>query len=174
MSGDGVHHIGAICYDRGIDVDPLLVAVSDGLRQRGYRLGGVLQNAVGDRGSCAPSVHVVDLQSGALFNIWESRGVGSRGCRLNEGGLIDVEPAIMAAIDARVDLLLINRFGRAEACGGGFVGCFSAALEAGIMVLTAVRESYLGAWTSFDGGLGTNLDPDVATVLDWATQTRFK
>ena len=49
----------------------------------------------------------------------------ARGCRLDERGLLDAEPAIMAAIADRVDLLVINRFGRAESLGRGLLGCFA-------------------------------------------------
>jgi hypothetical protein len=127
-----------------------------------------MQQAMVDHGQCAASVHVVDLRSGESFNIWEARGACARGCRLDERGLLGAEAAILGAVAERVDLLVINRFGRAESLGRGLIGGFSAALEAGIPVLTAVREPYETAWREFHGGLAQDLYPEPAQAVDWA------
>jgi hypothetical protein len=58
-----------------------------------------------------------------------------------------------AAIAEGIDLLVINRFGRAESLGRGLLGCFTAAMEAGVRVLTAVRVPYVEAWAAYHGGL---------------------
>jgi hypothetical protein len=115
---------------------------------------------------------VIDLRSGRAFDIWELRGACARGCRLNERGLIDAEAPIASAIAERVDLLVINRFGRAESLGRGLLGCFAAALEAGVPVLTAVRAPYEDAWREFHGGLARELPPDWSRVIDWAQRAR--
>jgi uncharacterized protein DUF2478 len=160
--------LAAIRYDRGFDVDDLMLRSCALLRPRGLRIGGLIQRSAGERGACAASVHVVDLRSGEAFDIWEKRGACARGCRLNEGGLIDVEPSIMTALAAGLDLLVINRFGRAESLGRGLVGCFMAAIEAGVPVLTAVRAPYEDAWRDFHGGLGRDLQPDLSAVITWS------
>jgi hypothetical protein len=159
--------LAAIRYERGFDIDDLLLRSCGALRSCGLRLGGVIQQSSGDRGRCAASIHVVDLRSGEAFDIWEARGSCARGCRLDERGLLDAEPAIMAAIADRVDLLVINRFGRAESLGRGLLGCFAAALEAGVPVLTAVRDPYAGDWRAFHGGLAHDLPADTARAIDW-------
>src|SRR5688572_13359973 len=96
--------LAAIIYQRGFDIDDLLLKACDELRSLGVRLGGVMQRATGDRGQCAASVHVVNLSSGASFNIWEARGACARGCRLDERGLVSAEAAILGAVAERVDL----------------------------------------------------------------------
>lgn len=158
----------AIHYQRGLDVDDLLLRACDALRRNGVRIGGVIQQSSGDRGQCATSVHVVDLRSGEAFDIWEARGTCARGCRLDERGLIDVEATILAAIENGIDLLVINRFGRAESLGRGLLGCFTAALEGGIRVLTAVRAPYLDSWAAFHGGLAQDLPAELQAVVHWA------
>ena len=145
-------HLAAVRYERGFDVDTLLVTACGRLQSAGIRLGGFVQKSAGDRGACA-SVHMVDLRSGDTFDIWESRGSCARGCRLDERGLIEAEPNLMAAIADCVDLLVINRFGKAESLGRGFAAVFSAAIEAGVPILTAVREPYDDTWRKFHGGL---------------------
>jgi hypothetical protein len=61
--------LAAIIYQRGFDIDDLLLKACDELRSLGVRLGGVMQRATGHHGQCAASVHLVDLRSGASFNI---------------------------------------------------------------------------------------------------------
>ncbi len=80
-----------------------------------------------------------------------------------------------AAMHDGVDLLLLNKFGKGEAEGGGLRSTFAGAIETGVPVLTAVRPPYLEAWTAFHGGLAADLMPDLGEVLAWcraAVQTR--
>jgi uncharacterized protein DUF2478 len=160
--------LAAITYERGFDVDHLLLGTCDELRLRRLILGGILQSSYRPASGCAQSVMVVDLRSGDAFNIWDNRGAGARGCKLNESGLLEAEPVLRAAIADRIDLLIINRFGRAESLGRGMIAVFAAAIEARIPVLTAVRAPYDEAWRSFHGGLGVELLPEPKSVLSWA------
>lgn len=163
--------LAAITYQRGFDVDDLLLRTCARLRTEGLQIGGVIQRTSGDRGQCASHIHVIDLRSGNEFNIWEDRGACSRGCRLDERGLFDAEPTIMAALADRVDLLVINRFGRAESLGRGLVGCFVAALEARVPVLTAVRKPYHEVWSEFHSGLARTLPDDLTAITAWCLAT---
>lgn len=61
--------LAAIRYQRGFDIDELLFKSCAQLRSVGLHIGGVLQQASGERGQCASSIHVVDLRSGQLFDI---------------------------------------------------------------------------------------------------------
>ncbi|MFM9847502.1 MAG: DUF2478 domain-containing protein [Hyphomicrobiaceae bacterium] len=130
--------LAAIAYQRGFDVDGLLLASCAELQSRGLRVGGVIQSSSSDPAHCASQIHVVDLRSGEAFNIWEDRGSCSRGCRLDERGLIDAEPSIMRSLADGVDLIVINRFGRAESLGRGLLGCFMAAVESGVSIVRHV------------------------------------
>jgi Protein of unknown function (DUF2478) len=56
------------------------------------RVGGLVQSSWTDRSCCPSSHHVNDLRTGESFNIWDARGACARGCRLDERGLIDIEP----------------------------------------------------------------------------------
>jgi molybdate transport system ATP-binding protein len=159
--------VAAILYDRGDDVDALILDACTVLRRGGLRIGGIVQSSLGHRASCASSVHGIDLCTGERFNIWQQRGAGARGCRLDERGLIVAEPAILSAIAEGVDLVVINRFGRAESLGGGLIQCFTAAFEARIPLLTAVRPPYDAAWTTFHGGVGQNLAAQLESILSW-------
>lgn len=163
----GYPPLAAIRYQRGFDLDRLLGEACTYLSASGARLGGVIQVATGETDGCRSTKHVMDLRTGRGFDIWEERGPCAQGCRLDERGLAEATPVVLAAIRDGVDLVCINRFGRAESRGGGFVSCIAAALEAEIPVLTAVREPHLEAWSAFHGGLGIELAPCLDAVVAW-------
>lgn len=163
--------LAAIRYIRGFDIDRLLVDICRGLSERGCNIGGLVQISTGDRGGgCADTTHLVDLRSSRAFDIWTDRGPCARGCRLDEDGLALAEPVLSQAIADGVDLLVINRFGRAESQARGLRPYFEAAVTSDIAVLTAVREPYQMAWSDFHGGIGAELSPDAGEVLRWALQ----
>ena len=161
--------LAAISYDRGFDIDHLLVTACERLSRRGVRLGGLLQISTGAKGNCASTVHVVDLRTNTAFDIWEDRGACAKACRLDERGLAAASEALDEAIADRVDLIIMNRFGRAESLGGGLLASLSAAVSMNLPVLTAVRAPYDLAWAKFHGGLGQELPADVGAIVAWAT-----
>jgi hypothetical protein len=85
--------------------------------------------------------------------------------------LIGAEPAILSAIADGVDLVVINRFGRAESLGRGLQACFAASYEAGIPLLTAVRPPYDNAWSVFHGGVAQDLPAELEPIVKWVRTT---
>jgi hypothetical protein len=73
----------------------------------------------------------------------------------------------MGAIGDRVDLLVINRFGKAESLGRGLLAVFTAAIEAGVPVLTAARHPYEQGWERFHGGMGHILHASPDAIADF-------
>ena len=179
-----MQRLAAIHFEKGFDIDGLFRALLAGFghdlalsggpvaarslpHRPDLRLGGVVQITDGIEGGRAADARLVDIMTGATFPILEARGPLARGCRLDETGLHDAERAIEAAIVQGVDLLLVNRFGRAESEGRGLVHSLARALALDLPVLTAVREPYVGAWRAFHGGLGRELACDRTAVLAW-------
>ena len=160
--------IAAIHYSKGFDIDAFLIEACRALAENGVRLGGLLQISEGGIGGCATSVHLYDLQTRSAFDIWDDRGTCARGCRLDEAGLDAAVAVLDRAIATGVDVLIVNRFGRAESLGRGLLPYFVRATETGIPVLTSVRAPYDEAWAKFHGGLGIDLRIDKCSVKDWA------
>ena len=156
--------LAAITFEQGFDVDRLLLEICRQLHSLGALLGGIVQ--VGDRGigSRRSSLQAIDLRTG------RTSAPTSRGCRLDERGLAEAAPGILDSICAGVDLIVINRFGRAESNGGGLIPSITASLEANIPVLTVVPAPYLEAWRCFHDGLAVDLSPTIEDVLSWAGQ----
>lgn len=77
--------------------------------------------------------------------ITQDRGRDSRGCKLDSRGLATISHCITDAIDTGVDLVIINKYGRAESEGNGLLSCIADAISAEVLVLTTVREPYIAA-----------------------------
>ena len=163
--------LAAIVYEAGFPIDEFLTRVANQLRAEHIRLGGALQeNAPGDTGRCA-AMTLVDLSSRGRFRISQDLGSQAEGCRLDAQGIAEFVALLDRAPDQDAELMVLNRFGRAEAEGGGLRTAFARAMEAGIPVLTAVRAPYTEAWSQFHGRLATDLPADIDAALAWCRES---
>lgn len=167
MATSAAVRIAAIVYPLGFQIDDFLSSIADRLRADGVGLGGVLQeNARGAAGLCA-AMSVVDLASQSSFPISQELGAQSQGCRLDARGLASIGAVLDRTPIHTFELFILNKFGKAEAEGGGLRPAFARAIEAGIPVLTAVRAPYTEAWLRFHERLAVDLPPDRDVVLAW-------
>ncbi len=157
--------LAAVVYSQGFAIDELMSGIAEALRADGMRVRGVVQENAG-HGPCA-GMSVMDLTTGERFAISQDLGAEARGCRLDPRGLAEVAVRTDSAMGADFDLLLLNKFGRAEAEGGGLRSLLARAIAAGTPVLTSVRAPYLAAWAQFHGGLATDLAPRVDSAVTW-------
>jgi hypothetical protein len=163
----GSIRLAAIVYEAGFPIDEFLGRAVNSLRAEHIRLGGALQeNAPGDTGRCS-AMTLVDLSSRGRFRISQDLGSQAEGCRLDAQGIAEFVALLDRAPDEDVELMVLNRFGRAEAEGGGLRSAFARTMEAGVPVLTAVRAPYTEAWSQFHGRLATDLPADMDAVLAW-------
>ncbi|PIO96443.1 DUF2478 domain-containing protein [Pleomorphomonas carboxyditropha] len=158
--------LAAILYPPGTDIDALLGSVARPLAAAGARVGGVVQarDAEGCQGMA-----VVDLRDGHARSIAQNLGPLSTSCKLDTAAMADIAGDLERQIDAGLDLLILSRFGKTEIEGNGFRSLFGRALLSGTPLLTGVRAENAAAWAAFHGGLGTDLPPDEAQVLVWAS-----
>ena len=171
MTMTGGLRLAAIVYQAGFAIDEFLARLAERLRAEGVRLGGALQeNTPGEAGRCA-AMTLVDLAAQRRFGISQNLGAAAEGCRLDANGLAEFVALIDRTPDDDVELMLLNRFGTAEAEGGGLRPAFARAMEAGIPLLTAARAPYTEAWAQFHGQLATDLPPDFDTVLAWCRES---
>lgn len=167
MTMTGNLRLAAIVYDSGFAIDEFLAGIANRLRAEHVRLGGALQeNLPGAAGRCS-AMTLVDLASRGRFTISQELGSQAEGCRLDARGLAEFVALFDRTPERDVELLILNRFGRAEAEGGGLRSVFARALDAGIPILTAVRAPYAEAWAQFHGDLANDLPADEDKVLAW-------
>lgn len=160
--------LAAVGVDRPHGTDLLLARTADALSLRGVRLAGVVQRnaARANRSRCDMDLAV--LPSRRIIRISQDRGEGARGCHLDHGALEEAVAHVEAAIRfARPDLVIVNKFGKREAQGRGFVPVISASLEAGIPVLVGINNVNRAAFDVFAADLAQELLPVDHAVLDW-------
>jgi hypothetical protein len=162
--------LAAVSYEAGFPIDEFLAGVASALREDDLRLGGAIQlNTVqvgGEPGCCSDMV-LVDLASGDRIVISQDLGAEAEACRLDSSGLIEMGGRLEFAVDDSIDLLILNKFGKAEADGGGFRSVIARAMDLGVPLLTAVRPLHRDAWQRFHGGLAVELSPEPEIVLAW-------
>jgi hypothetical protein len=159
--------LAAVAYQAGFGIDAFLATVAHRLQAEGMKLAGVIQDNAGDADIACSRMSLVDLAASARFRISQDLGALASGCRLDPRGLIEAESKLVAAIGTGADLVVLNKFGRAEAEGGGLRNAFVRAIETGVPVLTAVRPPYMVPWARFHGTLAVELPPDFEAVCTW-------
>lgn len=159
--------LAAVHYKRREDVSSVLTTAIARLRRGGVEIGGLLQEPETEGGAACRMLDLMDPRTGERARITQNRGRESRGCKLDEQGLLSMAYCIEATIRDQVDLVVINKFGRAEATGCGMLPCFGDVVCAGIPVLTAVRKPYLDHWREFHGGLAVELPSSVEAIVAW-------
>ena len=145
--------------------DRFLAQVVEGLTGR-VRLCGTVQTntARADRRKCDMDLRL--LSSGEVLRISEDRGAMARGCTLDTSVLAQAVLTTEAALSG-ADLLVVNKFGKTEAEGGGFAPVIGEAICLGIPVLVGVNALNLPAFEAFADGLAEALPADLSHVTDW-------
>lgn len=163
MSAAAAAPITALVYGSGVDPAPIMSEVADHLTGRGFRCAGFVQRDVPRPGRSRCDMLLADVATGATIAISQDRGPGARGCRLDEGELARAIMATMAALAHAPDLLLINKFGKAEAEGRGFVPLIGEAAAQGVPLLIAVPWRNIESWRRFAGECAREVDATALT-----------
>ena len=163
----GPSQIGAVVYDDGLFGDALIGQCAADLVASGYRLGGVVQSNAHRRGQRRCDMYVKDLLGGDEVKISLDRGNEARGCRLDPDAFARIDAWIERAVLERVDLLIINKFGREEAHGRGLRPVIAEALIAEIPLVIGVSRRNLCDFLTFVGDSATRLRPDIEAITAW-------
>lgn len=132
----------------------------------GVRLAGTVQRDVvrADRTLC--DMELVVLPDCPVFRINQDRGEAARGCRLDGGALEEAVVEVAARLPA-AEALVVNKFGKLEAQGRGYVPLIAAALERDLPVLVGVNGLNLPDLLAFCDGMGISLPPEPAAIANW-------
>lgn len=123
-----------------------------------------------DRACSAGFLH--SLGDGARYPIFQDLGRGAQTCHLAGDGALVAAAAVRKDIENGCDLVMLSKFGKLEAGGGGLRDAFAAAIEAGVPTLTSVSPSQSAAWEAFATPLFTVLPADVERVEAWWRSVR--
>lgn len=168
---DHMLKLAAIIYRSGVDdIDAMLATFAADLIREGHRIGGIVQR--NSKGDCGPRdlMHMIDLMTGRAIPICQNLGSGAQSCKLDPGGLAEAAVSVSRAIAEDVELVIVNKFSKQEAAGGGLRAEIADAVVAGLPILTAVPDKCYDAWIEFTGGFGTTLVCERAILDDWWRQ----
>jgi len=148
----------ALVYDEGLSIADGLSDIAQAAMRAGLRPCGLIQfdEKVAGREKCDMSL--LEVWSGERIKISEDRGAFARGCRLNHGALAQACALLSGALSAGADLMILNKFGRTEAEGGGLRSVMAEALSAGIPVIIGMPRRNLAAWRDFAGEYGEEVE----------------
>ena len=161
--------IAAVVYADGVYPDQAMARALEPMREAGIQLAGVLQRAA----DALPGRHpcdllIEDLASGEVVALAEHRGKEARGCRLDVGLLTEVAEAVLTSLQTESPrLLVVNKFGKIEADGGGMRDAIAEAVGLGIPVLVGVPARNLDRWRAFAGPLAVELAPCAEAIAGW-------
>jgi hypothetical protein len=145
------HPITAIVYDDGPVFETFLKAATDAMSRQGMRLAGLIQESRprDERRKC--DIYLKDLATDEIHGISDDRGPHARGCLLNTDRLLRAGQAAEHGISAETDLLVLCKFGKTEAGGGGLRSLVATALELSVPVLIGVPRANLEPFRAFAG-----------------------
>jgi hypothetical protein len=164
--GEAAMRLGVVMGERRGATDRVLAHLAAELGAAGWRLAGVVQENPEVPGRRC-DMDLVLLGAGARFRISQCLGPLARGCRLDPAGLEAAVGHVAAGLEAeRPELLMLNKFGKAELAGRGFRPVIARALEMEVPVLMGLNRANLDGFEDFAGGVAEVLaaDPEVLRV----------
>lgn len=146
-----------------------LLKFVESLQARDLRIGGILQEARYDERGAVSGLDAIEVHSARRIPISRPQKNDDE-CGLDVAALAETSGIIRRAIDERVDLVVVEKFGEQEQAGKGLIDEILQTIAAGIPLLIAVPEAALPLWQEFSGELGGVVDFDLAAFDRWWRQ----
>jgi hypothetical protein len=164
---------GVLLYNTTLEVDAILAEAVTLIRAKGIAVAGLMQR-FGDRlPNGKRSMWVDDIVTGQTIRLDQPRGPGATACVLDPDALMRCACLLQEAITSGADMIVVNRFGNAEADGSGLRAEIAEAICSGAAVLIPVRYSLLNDLEGFLGAPASLLLPSPVAIADWAETVVF-
>ena len=150
----------ALVYEKGGSAAPVMQRLARLLSRQGIACAGFIESKVVPEGGGPCDVLLEDLATRETLSLSEDRGACARACRLDASALMDAVSRAEAAVAGGTGALILNKFGKTEAEGGGFRSAIAAAIGRGVPVVIGVPRINLDAWREFSGGLAVEHEVD--------------
>jgi hypothetical protein len=167
---DHLLNLAAIVYRPEEDADSLLRDFAIELIHKGHQIGGLVQRNEKNDQHPHGAMELIDLMTRRVFPISQA----GRDCKLDPGALANAALAIGRALDAGVELVIVNKFSTQEAAGKGLRYELATAVATGLPVLTAVPEKHFSAWQALTGGFGTTMASERTLIDDWRQRISWR
>lgn len=139
------------------------------LKSQQVRVGGLLQEAQFDVAGEIIGLNAIDVLSGRRIPITHPPDSNDE-CTFDVSALADSTAIIRNAIDDRLDLIVIEKFGELEQDGRGLIDEIFQTIAAGIPLLISVPEAALPLWQERSGELGSVLSFNLDAFQQWWQQ----
>lgn len=144
----------ALVYTDSARADAAMRDLALALLERSVRLAGLVQVNRPRPGRSRCDMVLEELATGESVAISQDRGPHARGCALDLGQLVSATERLRRQLVPRPDLVILNKFGKAEAEGGGFRDLIGDVVAAAIPLIIAVPWRNIESWRVFSGDLG--------------------
>lgn len=149
--------ITALVYTDSVAADRVLRDIAVELLEEGYRLAGLVQINAPRPGRSRCDMLLEELASGEHLGISQDRGPEARGCALDISQLLTAMEKVRTALANEPDLVILNKFGKTEAEGGGFRPLIADAIASGLPLLIGVPWRNVESWRLFAGPLSREI-----------------
>lgn len=167
LYGHAMQKLAAIEIREGQPSSAVLDVVAQALRAEGIIVAGYLQRNLSKPAGLTSDTVLEDIETREQFGIMQALGASATSCRLDSGALADITARALRRLERPADILILNRFGKAEADGHGLRAALEMAVNRDIPVLTLVEPAYLQAWRDYVGDMAASLPPVAADALAW-------
>lgn len=159
--------LGYVTIDPSGGTEHLMKSVALALRRNGLRIAGALghQGAASSDGRLHMELEI--LSTGEVIRISQDLGPAAKGCRLDVQELARAAGQVAEDLENKPDLLILNKFGKTEAEGGGFRAVIGEAILQDVPVLIAVGRGGVAEFATFAQGLETHLPGTVDAIVAW-------
>ena len=140
----------ALVYDRSSDLNRWFAGLVAELRRTGKRLAGLIQEDVPQEGRSRCDMVLHELATGQSISISEDLGAGAISCRLSTPRLLEAAQLVESQL-AEADVVFLNKFGKAEAEGGGLRDLIARCIDSGKSLVIGIPRSNEPAWSEFCG-----------------------
>lgn len=137
-----------------------------------FRIAGVVEEPHGLANRKCSAGYLRSITNGTLYPIFQDLGPSAEACHLQGTGAISATAAIERDIANGCDLVMLSKFGKLEAAREGLSGAFTAAIDAGLPVLTSVSPAFEPAWEAFAAPLFDVLPADLNAIDAWRRTIR--
>jgi len=159
--------IAAVVYGPAEEPDIVLAGFVGELRKSGCRVAGLIQRGGSLARYTGRRLSAMLLPSGREITLAHHGMPRSTSCCLEAQGVSRVGDTIATAIHEGADLLVINRYGKLEVEGGGFLDEIALAMALDTPVVVAVPERNFRAWTAYCGGMSVKLACKRGSLDSW-------
>ena len=130
-----------------------LLKFVENLKQQNVQVGGLLQAALFDSSGGITGLDAIDVATGRRIPISRASS-NPEECGLDVSALTGTSGIIRNAIAAKVDLVVVEKFGELEQEGKGLIDEIMQTITEGIPLIISVSENALPLWQELSGNLG--------------------